>query len=51
MPVGRKNPPWRLYDDRRNTREMYERAYRWMERWDLVGAAKLAAEYHEAVLA
>jgi NitT/TauT family transport system substrate-binding protein len=33
------------------TREMYERAYRWMKTWDLVDAAELPADYHEAVLA
>ncbi len=32
------------------TREMYERAYRWMKTWDLVDAAEPAADYHEAVL-
>jgi NitT/TauT family transport system substrate-binding protein len=32
------------------TREMYERAYRWMKTWDLVDAAQLPAGYHEAVL-
>jgi NitT/TauT family transport system substrate-binding protein len=33
------------------TREMYERAYRWMKNWDLVDAAALPADYHEAMLA
>ena len=33
------------------TREMYERSYRWMMTWDLVDAADLPADYHEAVLA
>jgi NitT/TauT family transport system substrate-binding protein len=33
------------------TREMYERAYRWMKTWDLVDAAELPADYHDAVLA
>lgn len=32
------------------TREMYERAYRWMKTWDLMDAAEPAADYHEAVL-
>src|SRR5258708_37695184 len=32
------------------TREMYERAYRWMKTWDLMDAAEPAADYYEAVL-